>query len=181
MYKVLIVTSIMALGLVGSTPAHAQSPDANPSDVESVDAIIDALYGVISGPAGEARDWDRFRSLFREGARLIPTFPDAEAQVQVQVWSPAEYAERAGPSLMESGFFEREIGRVEERFGNIVHLFSAYDSKRTAEDEVPFSRGINSIQLLDDGDRFWIMSIFWDSERPDNPIPSKYIPGSDLP
>ncbi|MGI9627595.1 MAG: hypothetical protein ACR2QM_12215 [Longimicrobiales bacterium] len=164
----------MGLALTGPIAAQGQAPEADPNDVNSVDAIIVALYDVISGPAGEARDWDRFRSLFAEGARLVPTFKDAEGQVRFQVWSPAEYAERAGPGLMESGFFEREIGRVEDRFGNIVQLFSTYDSKRSEDDPEPFARGINSIQLLDAGDRFWIMTVFWDSERPDNPIPNKY-------
>src|SRR5215216_1186711 len=56
-----------------STPAAPQTPVANPADVASMDSIIAALYDVISGPAGKKRDWDRFRSLFAPGARLIPT------------------------------------------------------------------------------------------------------------
>lgn len=157
------------------TGARSQTVEADPADVESVDAIITALYDVISGPAGQERDWDRFHSLFAEGARLIPTGRDQTGAVRHQVWSPAEYVEGAGAGLSQNGFFEREIGRVEERFGNVIHVFSAYDSKRTEADPEPFARGINSIQLLDDGDRLWVMSIFWDSERPDNPIPDRYL------
>ena len=167
-----LVAVLLTVGL--AVPARGQTAAADPGDVESLDAIIEALYDVISGPAGEDRDWDRFRSLFAEGARLIPTGRNAEGQVRFQVWSPDEYVERAGSSLMESGFFEREIGRVEERFGNIIHVFSTYDSKRSLDDAEPFARGINSIQVLEGNGRFWVVSIFWDSERPDNLIPNKY-------
>ena len=167
--------SLAALVLTTAQPSLAQTPEASPEDVESVDAIITALYDVISGPAGEERDWDRFRSLFADGARLIPTGRDGQGQVRFQVWTPDEYAEMAGASLTRDGFFEREIGRVEERFGNVIHVFSTYDSKRSEDDPEPFARGINSIQLLDTGDRLWVVSIFWDSERPDNPIPDKYM------
>jgi hypothetical protein len=57
-----------------SVPAAA--PAANPSDVGSIDAILHAAYDTISGPAGQQRDWKRFRSLFVAGARLIPVVPD---------------------------------------------------------------------------------------------------------
>ena len=172
------VSFALGLCLALSGTASAQAPEADPADVESVDAIIHALYDVISGPAGEERDWDRFHSLFADGARLVPTGSGPNGNVGYRVWTPAEYAEQAGPSLMQTGFFEREIGRTEDRFGNIIHVFSTYDSKRSESDPEPFARGINSIQILDTGDRVWVMTIFWDSERPDNPIPDRYLGGN---
>lgn len=156
-------------------PAPGAAQTADPADVASVDAIIAALYDVISGPAGQARDWDRFRSLFiPDGARLVPTGRGPQG-ARHAVWTPDEYVSSAGASLESSGFFEREIGRTTEEFGNVVHVFSTYDSKRTLADPEPFARGINSIQLFRDGTRYWIVSIFWDSERPDNPIPGRYL------
>jgi hypothetical protein len=89
--------------------------------------------------------------------------------------TPDEYATMVGPRLESNGFFEREIGRRAEQFGGIAHVFSTYDSKRLATDSVPFARGINSIQLFNDGRRWWVVTIFWDSERPDNPLPSTYL------
>ncbi len=159
-------------------PVATQSPaEANPSDVFSLGAILDALYDVISGPAGEARDWDRFRSLFAPGARLIPAaHPQGEAARAVML-SPEEYIQRAGPQLESGGFFEREIHREVEQFGSIAHVFSTYESRRTLEDPQPFARGINSIQLLDDGTRWWVVNIFWDAEREGVPIPPEYLPG----
>ncbi|MYA34610.1 MAG: hypothetical protein F4164_01140 [Gemmatimonadales bacterium] len=174
------------LALAPPAPSLAQSranvamaeswPDADPGDVESVDSILTALYDVISGPAGQARDWDRFRSLFIPEARLIPTGRSPEGEHGYQVWSPGEYAEQAGGFLEQNGFFEREIARSEERFGPVVHAFSTYDSKRTADDPEPFARGINSIQLMHDGDRWYVVTIYWAPERPDLPIPGQYLP-----
>jgi len=174
------MTLAMALAFT-ALPAHARQantattpPAARADDVASIDAIIAALYDVISGPAGQKRDWDRFHSLFVPGARLIPTGRSPAGEVRHRVQTPEDYQRTSGAALEERGFFEREIGRTVETFGNITHAFSAYDSRSTAEGAV-FARGINSIQLLNDGRRWWIVSVFWDSESPSNPIPAKYL------
>jgi ketosteroid isomerase-like protein len=150
-------------------------PPGKASDVGSLDAIIGALYDVISGPAGQKRDWDRFNSLFVPGARLIPTGKAQDGTVRHRVQTAAEYQATSGPALEQNGFFEKEVHRVADTYGNITQLFSTYESRRTAADAQPFARGINSIQLLNDGQRWWIVSIFWDSERADNPLPGKYL------
>lgn len=170
-----VYASAMASPATAQQTPPAAPPAARPADVASMDAIVAALYDVISGPAGQKRDWDRFRSLFIPGARLIPTGKATDGSVRHRVMTPDEYAATSGPTLEQRGFFEREIGRAVETFGNITHIFSTYDSRTTAADPEPFARGINSIQLLNDGRRWWVVSVFWDSERPDNPIPSKYL------
>ncbi|MHB1328422.1 MAG: hypothetical protein ACYC2K_09495 [Gemmatimonadales bacterium] len=176
MGAVTLATAAPGMAPGQAAPMAPPPPPARAGDVESVDAIIKALYDVISGPAGQARDWDRFRSLFAPGARMIPTGRDPQGKGRIAAdWSPDEYASTVGKRLEESGFFEREIGRIEERFGNVIHAFSTYDSKRTLADEKPFSRGINSIQILTDGTRYYIVNIFWDGETAANPIPSKYL------
>ena len=130
---------------------------------------------MISGPAGQPRDWNRFRSLFAPGARLIPSRRASGTPPRPVVLTPDEYAQRAAGGLTTNGFFEHEIGRSMDRFGSIAQLFSAYESKHAASDPTPFARGINSIQLFDDGTRWYVVTIFWDSERKDNPIPDKYL------
>jgi hypothetical protein len=165
-------------GVTAQQPAGAAQsapPPAQPQDVESLDAIIDALYDVISGPAGHKRDWDRMRSLFVPDARLIPTGPRQGGGYATRVLSVDDYIRLSGAVLERDGFFEREIGRVTERYGNVVHAFSTYDSKRALEDEKPFMRGINSIQAVNDGTRWWIVTVLWEAERPDNPLPEKYL------
>ena len=173
----LAVTTIPAAQLAAQTPTTpaATQPAANPADVGSLDAILAALYDVISGPAGQARNWDRFRSLFIPGARLIPSTPNPEGKVVPRVLDPDGYAGRAAATLEKNGFFEQEISRKTDTFGTITQVFSTYESRRKKEDPAPFSRGINSIQLVNDGTRWWIVTVFWDSERPNNPIPAKYL------
>lgn len=169
------------LWLAAPFPAAARqlpdAPQARAEDVASIDAIIAAVYDVISGPAGQKRDWQRFESLFIPGARLIPTGPRPDGTAGARVLTPAEYAAAAGATLEERGFFETEVSRTTESFGRIAHAFSTYESRWTPADAQPFQRGINSIQLLNDGKRWWVVSIYWDSERPDNPIPAKYLKG----
>jgi hypothetical protein len=170
---VVVVAAAVLLGLPPS--GAAQTPAPRPEDVATIDGIMHAVYDVISGPAGQARDWNRFRSLFAPGARLVPTGRDSAGKPWMRTMTPDEYAQQSGPGLERNGFFEREIGRVMERYGNVVHLFSAYDSRRKADDPQPFARGINSFQLWWDGSRWWVVTIYWQGETPDHPIPPKYL------
>jgi hypothetical protein len=170
------VAYVVLAAVLGTSVAWAQ-PATGPraSDTASPEAIVAALYDVISGPAGQARDWDRFRGLFAPGARLIPAAPRQDGSAPVAV-SPDDYIKRSNEALLR-GFFEREISRRADGFGTILHVFSTYESKRAAADEKPFARGINSIQLMQHGGRWWIVTVMWDQERPDNPIPAKYLEG----
>jgi hypothetical protein len=148
------------------------TPVARPADTDSVDAVVRAVYEVISGPAG-ARDWARFRLLFAEGARLIPSRVTAEGP-SATVLTPDDYAKRAGTSFEKNAFYESETARRAEMFGNIAHVFSTYESRR-APGEKPFARGINSFQLVKIGSEWKVMTILWDAEREGNPIPEKYL------
>ena len=157
------------------TPPAASTPAANPADVATMDSTIAALYDVISGPAGKKRDWNRFRSLFIPGARLIPTGKRPTGEVVSTVIDPEGYITRSSKVLEDQGFFEKEIARRTEIFGDIAHVFSTYEARRKVEDKEPFVRGINSIQLMNDGKRWWIVTVFWEGERPDNLLPKKYL------
>jgi len=156
-----------------TTPAQP-TPPANPADVATMDAIVAAVYDVISDPAGK-RDWDRFRSLFIPGARLIPTGPRPTGEVGSRVITVEDYVQRAGAAFEKQGFFEREVSRRLERFGNIAHIFSTYESRHAKDDAKPFQRGINSIQLMNDGKRWWVVTIFWQGEDEKNPLPPEYL------
>ncbi len=153
----------------------AESPVARPADVASIDAILEAVYDVISGPAG-VRDWDRFRSLFIPEARLIAVGFSPEGDFRKTAMDVEGYISRAGGYFMENGFFESEIARRTEQFGHIAHAFSTYESRHRADDTQPFSRGINSFQLMNDGERWWIVTIYWEAETPELSIPDKYLP-----
>jgi hypothetical protein len=169
-----LFAALLALALM-APPLHAQDiPEADPADVESPDAIVAAAYDVISGAAGEARDWHRFRSLFRPEARLIPTGRTPEGERRFRVMSVEDYVDFATQAFAEEGFYEREVQATTERYGDIAHVLSTYESLRTPDDAEPFARGINSFQLWHDGARWWIVSIFWHGEHDDAPIPARY-------
>ncbi|MGA8224035.1 MAG: hypothetical protein WB780_20470 [Candidatus Acidiferrales bacterium] len=193
-----IATVVLALGFAAAPriAAQAQSPSqagqapqapsasqeapaptaAKPADVASPDAILAACYEVISGPAGQMRDWDRFRSLFWPGARLIPTGPKKEGGgVGARIYTPDEYVARATPIFEKQGFYEKQAAQRMERYGNIAQIFSTYESRHDPK-EAPFARGINSFQLFFDGTRWWVVTIFWQAETAENPIPAEFLP-----
>jgi hypothetical protein len=152
--------------------------NVNAADVISIDAIIAAAYDVISGPAGRQRDWARERSLFYQGARLIPTaaVPGRnDVALAPQILDVEGYIARVEPLFEKSGFYEKEIARRVEHFGSIAHVWSTYESRHDSTDPEPFMRGINSIQLFNDGKRWWILSIYWQHEGEHQALPDKYL------
>ena len=159
-------------------PTQATAPPARPADVATLESIIAALYDVISGPAGRDRDWQRFRSLFAPDARLIVGAPSPDGRVPSRHMTVEQYVVSADPFLKRDGFWEREIARRVERYGTVAHVFSTYESRVKSADSPPFSRGINSIQLVTNGERWWVVTILWDFERPGNAIPPQYLPGA---
>ena len=157
-------------------PESSTSQPPDPRDVESIDAIIAASYDVISGPAGKKRDWNRDRSLFYPGARLIPTAkPGSNDGLAPQILDVEGFIARVEPYFAEHGFFEKEIARRTEQFGHIAQVWSTYESRHDADDPEPFGRGINTIQLFYDGNRWSIVNIFWQQESAEDPIPEKYL------
>ncbi len=155
----------------------AQVPAPKPDDVKSIDSILAALYNVISGPAGE-RDWNRFRSLFLPGATLTSAGKDREGNIHVRPLTVEGYVTGAGGYFSQHGFFESPIVSRVQTFGNVAQVFCSYES-RGAAGEAPFARGVNSIQLAYDGKRWWVVSILWDEERPDNPLPKEFAARAD--
>jgi hypothetical protein len=147
-------------------------PTAKPDDVKSVDSLMAALYDVISGPPGE-RDWNRFRSLFMSNARLTSAGKSPDGAVHVRPNSVEDYVRLGGGYFLKNGFFEKSIVNNIQTFGTVTQVFSSYES-RHALGEAPFARGINSIQMVNDGKRWWIVNILWDEERPDNPLPKEF-------
>jgi hypothetical protein len=143
--------------------------------VDSIEHIIAAVYDSISGPAGP-RDWDRFRSLFYTGARLIPSRRDKDGKGVANSLSADEYVARAQPFFEKEGFFEVPVANRIESWDRIAHIWSTYES-RHAKGEQPFARGINSFQLFFDGSRWWVMTIYWEGEEAAHPLPEKYLSG----
>lgn len=164
---------VLALLFVAGPLVGQASMVARTSDVSTIDSIISALYATISGPVGQPRQWDRFATLFHAEARLIPSRCPEAGTCTLRVLTPVQYRQNADTFLVNEGVQERELARRVERYGSIAQAFSSYESYRRGETR-PFTRGINSIQLFWDGTRWWVLNIFWDSERPGNPLPPAF-------
>ena len=106
---------------------------------------------------------------------MIAVGKNREGVVRKQVLTVEDYIKGSGPFLEERGFFEKEVARRVEQYGNIAHVFSTYESRMKAEDPKPFMRGINSFQLWNDGKRWWVVTVFWQQEDPTTPLPDKYL------
>ena len=155
-----------------SVITFGQSKDYS-ADVKSVDAIVQILYSVISGDPGQPRDWDRFRNLFKPETRLIPTRKNEAGELTLRAMSPDEYVTMFS-SRISGGFFERELHRTSETYGTLTHVFSTYETKEKKDGPVT-NRGINSIQIFNDGQRYYIINIFWCAESMGYPLPDKYL------
>jgi hypothetical protein len=132
------------------------------NDVASPQSIVDAVYEILSGRAGEPRDWDRWRTLYIPDARLIPVESNGERAVAPRVLDPDKYIESRAAMLAANDFFEWETEHEELRFGSVAHVWSFYEAAREPGGE-PIRRGANSIQLWHDGTRWWIVSVLWDA------------------
>ena len=160
-------TSSVAFVALALVPTAAQ--EAHQADGADVDALVSATYDVISGSKGEARDWDRFRRLFAEGAFMVPRTDEAGAPMRRI--TPDDYVARSGPYLEGNGFFEEETDRRVRVYGDVAQVFSAYAARHTEDDAEPFMRGVNAFQLVHDGERWWIVSLVWHQEGEDTPLP----------
>ena len=181
-YFLIILISLSALALKAQDKSEKKDKKekqelvVDSTVVLSLDDTIKSLYNVISGEKDEERNWKQFKFLFKPDAKLIPAGKDKYKFVKVNYMSPDDYIKKSGKWLVENGFIEKEISRRVNTFGDIAHVFSTYESFHSKVDEAPFMRGINSIQLFNDGERWWIINILWTNETEENPIPTAYLP-----
>jgi len=134
------------------------------SDVSTLDGILHASYEVLSGPIGQRRDWDRYRTLFADGARLMPVVAVAGQKPHVRQLNVDDYIRRVDPIFAVEDFWERETSRQTEIFGRIAHVLSSYESLRDPNGPA-FEHGANSMQLFFDDSRWWIISVMWNTSR----------------
>ena len=149
------------------------SPAVDQVDVSSIDAIVKALYESITFREGKQPNLERLRSLFTPKAPFIRITPDAVNKMDLDSFL-SSFSERIKTGAMKS-FYEGEISRKTHAFGSIAQVFTTYNKGINAKDPKSVVRGINSIQLFHDGQRWWIGSILWQDETEDNPIPQKYL------
>jgi len=163
--KHILITTVLLTCLNSLTFAQTSATSVNDQytkDVSTEKAIISALYEVISGEPGEARDWERFKYLFAKDAFLIPTNKITAGVFGYRKMTPEEYINFFSTRI-KTGFFEKELKHELVSFGTIAHVFSTYETKETKNGPVT-NRGINSIQLFKDQNRYYIMNVLWCAE-----------------
>ena len=166
----------IALRAQASAPRHVDVPTVAPraGDVATVDGIVQAYYDVITGPAGQPRQWSRDRSLYIPELRFVATGVGQHGPY-ARVMDHQAFVDGSDSSMVHDGFFEREVHRVTRSYGNIVQVFSTYEERRTTGGPVE-GRGINALQLFWDGKRWWVASAIWFDEDPAHPIPKEFLP-----
>lgn len=171
----ILLLAVVCAATIHAAPPRLRAGDTGSNDARSVDSLVDALYEVVSAPPGQERDWDRFRSLFAEDARLIPTGPREAGGFQAPVMDVDAYIASTSEYLRGVGFVAKEIARSSDRYGHFAHVLTTLAAYHSPDEQEPFLRGIQSIQCFHDGTRWWILSVLTEAEHPDRPLPEKYL------
>jgi hypothetical protein len=179
----LLVLALSATAFAQSTPkptpdlaSHPTLPTAVPADVASPVAIVHAFYAVISAPSGGKLDRPRLQSLFLPSGRIaIGLEPESTRPADVLFVTPTQYAVSSDTYTATHGFFDHNLANQVDTFGVMAHVYSTYESRSNPSDPKPMARGIKSFELLNSNHRWYILQVYWDSERPDNPISDRYL------
>jgi len=169
-----IVKICWTLSASAATPLVVETIAPRQADVATINGIVKAFYDVVSGPAGQPRQWARDRTLYIEGVRFV-IIERKDGKPRPRILSHQQYVDSTNGSFEKQGLFEHEMHRVVRRFGDIAHVFSTYELRSQPEGQA-FARGVNSIELFFDGKRWWIASALWQNEGPDAPIPEELLP-----
>ena len=156
-----------------NTRAEQPACGAQPADAAATnpETLIRALYEIVSGPAGSARDWARLERLHAPGALITPTQHGSTVAFAAAPQALTEFIQLNKRLFGKRGFYEREIFQRVQGFGHIAHVWSGYETREHPDGPVQ-ARGINSFQLLNDGQRWCVLSATWDTETPLHPIPA---------
>ncbi len=160
-----------------SAKTFCQNQDDSIENLSTVNGIIHTLYDVISGPVGQNRDWNAFKNLFADNARMYIAVPGENNGSALKSITPDEYAERNQNRLSDIGFTENELYRITNTYGAGTQILSTYESHFTNKNgEEEITKGINNIQLYFDGQRYFIVTIFWDANAKNIEVPDRYLP-----
>ncbi len=171
-----VLACLFAVSMVAQERTHILVDTVAPraEDVATIDGVMKAFYEVISGPAGQPRQWSRDRTLYIPDVRFVSIRKKKDGTFEARPISHQEFVDRSDASLVKGGFYESEIHRETQQFGQIAHVFSTYES-RIKPDGPVIARGINSLELFNDGKRWWVLSAQWDEEREGLKIPEKWL------
>lgn len=127
----------------------------------TLDAVIAEMYDSICFEKGQRPDWQRQTRIFAPNARLVRITDDGIFEFDLQ--SYRENLERMIASGELTSFWEGELWREVRQFGEMAHVLSAYETRRSRDGEV-LNRGVNSVQLFQRDGRWWVSALLWRRE-----------------
>lgn len=163
---------LCALTIGLASAAHAGS-----RDWESPGTIVQALYETISADPGAKRDWDRYRALFLDGARLSMAM-NSSIGSGIMGMDSEELIGQTETAYAATGFHEIPLVTRVEQHGLLASVMSSFEVRLRLGDKMPLMRGLNHFQLLNDGERWWIVSNVSTIETPTSPLPEDLLPGN---
>jgi len=137
----------------------------------NLDEVIAEMYASICFEEGQRPDWSRQVAIFAPGARMVRVTDDGIFEFDLQSY-------RANlEAMIDSGslpsFWESEIWRDTQQFGEVAHVLSAYEARRSKNGDV-VNRGVNSIQLFRRNDQWLISAMLWRREGKSVRIPDAF-------
>ena len=182
-----IFCGLLVCGFVGGSAMEKQGEvrlvevptiAARPEDVSTIEGIVKASYETISAGVGVPRQWGRDRTLFAPSVRYVSLSKSKVGEVRARTCDYQKYLNESDGFLVKEGFTEVELGREIKRFGNVATVLSSYEGRIQSTGKVEVvTRGVNIFSLYFDGKRWWIQTMMWDEESPENPIPANLLPG----
>lgn len=187
MRKNKIITALLPFAFISAAiqltrPVDAQNTDEEAKinvadslrDTASIEALLKALYESITFAEGAEPDLSRFRNLFTAAAPCIRVNQNQSVDRMMVDTFILSFRKRIESRALQS-FHESEIARQTRLWGQMAQVFSTYRKGANVTDPKKMSRGINNLQLVYDGGRWWIASLLWMDERPGLVIPMEYL------
>ncbi len=168
--------TILSLFLLINFCGKAQGNKKFTENTSSIENIVSSIYEVVSGKKGEERNWELMKIIFHPDARLIMNYTNKEGEHEIYFYSVEDYISTFREGLKQSDLYEKDVKNQIDVFGNMAQVFSTFKSYKSKTDEEPFKKGMASIQLFNDGERWWVLSMYWKNESEDSKIPSEYLP-----
>lgn len=171
-----VILPFLCLFLFSFTVYSQNIEEKYEAKVSSIDSIVTSIYEVVSGKKGEERDWELHRTIFHPEANIISNYVNEQGEYKIHFNDIEGYIETYSDYFKANDLYEVDVNRKVEVFGNMAHVLSTFESYNTPDEETPFKRGVASIQLYNDGERWWVLSMYYKNETETDKIPSEYLP-----
>ena len=136
--------------------------------MNELDSVIARMYAGVCFEPGDRPNWSTEDEIFAPGARRVRI--NADGVFDFALASSLKYVDRMIDSGEMPSFWEGEIWRETRLFGDMAHVLSAYETRRTRNGRL-LNRGVNSIQLFRREGRWWISAMIWRREGKNVVIP----------